>query len=430
MGFTKGVIVPPNAAESFWTFVKDNASTIVALAGLVILFVYYMGIWVLYGRDPAHGTIIPLFSPPKDFSPPAVRYVHRMAYDRKAYAAALVDMAVKRYLKIAESGKTYTLTRTGKSEKDCGLASAETAIAGALFDSPTDSIELKQSNHTDIAASISALQGALKNEYDRKYFVTNFGWFMGGILILAVSVILAALLSDNAAENAGGLFWVGGWSVGTSFLVYRAVTAWRDAIAAPRGRIGNLFGAIFLTVFASVFVLALLLGMIGFGTMSNGPAMISLALGGIMAIVFFHLLKAPTALGGHIRDEIDGFKIYLDTAEKDRLEKLNPPEVTPAVFEKYLPYAIALDCENQWSKKFEAEAAAAAAAGAQPYAYNPIWYSGTSFSNLGAAGFVSAIGSSLASSAASASTAPGSSSGSGGGGFSGGGGGGGGGGGW
>ena len=31
--------------------------------------------------------------------------------------------------------------------------------------------------------------------------------------------------------------------------------------------------------------------------------------------------------------------IFLDTAEKDRLEKLNPPSVTPEVFEKFLPYA-------------------------------------------------------------------------------------------
>jgi uncharacterized membrane protein len=104
--------------------------------------------------------------------------------------------------------------------------------------------------------------------------------------------------------------------------------------------------------------------------------------------------------------------------------------VTPEVFEKFLPYAIALDCENQWSKKFEAEAAAA---GMTPNSsggyYAPLWYSGGNYGNFGA-GVAAGLGASLAASAASAATAPGSSSGSGGGGFSGGGGGGGGGGGW
>jgi uncharacterized membrane protein len=99
------------------------------------------------------------------------------------------------------------------------------------------------------------------------------------------------------------------------------------------------------------------------------------------------------------------------------------------VFEKFLPYAIALDCENSWSKKFEVEAAAA---GVTPQSsnYTPAWYSGGSFGRLGAASFASGLGASMASAAASAATAPGSSSGSGGGGSSGGGGGGGGGGGW
>jgi uncharacterized membrane protein len=122
--------------------------------------------------------------------------------------------------------------------------------------------------------------------------------------------------------------------------------------------------------------------------------------------------------------------MYMQTAEKDRLEMLNPPEITPAVFEKLLPYAIALDCENEWSRKFSAQAEAAGRGADQGYGYTPLWYSGSNFGRLGTAGFVSSIGSSLGSAAASASSAPGSSSGSGGGGFSGGGGGGGGGGGW
>src|SRR6202000_3180743 len=80
-------------------------------------------------------------------------------------------------------------------------------------------------------------------------------------------------------------------------------------------------------------------------------------------------------------------------------------------------------------RKFEAAAAEAGIA-ADRGGYVPVWYSGPSFDRLGAAGFSSALGSSMASPAASAATARGSSSGSGGGGFSGGGGGGGGGGGW
>ena len=126
-------------------------------------------------------------------------------------------------------------------------------------------------------------------------------------------------------------------------------------------------------------------------------------------------------------DQVEGFKMYLSVAEKDRLELLHPPEKTPELFEKYLPYAFALDVENEWSEQF-AEVLAQAATTGQSYA--PTWYEGSSWNARNFSGFAAGLGSSLSSSIAAAATPPSSSSGSGGGGSSGGGGGGGGGSGW
>ncbi|MBI3675717.1 MAG: DUF2207 domain-containing protein [Proteobacteria bacterium] len=428
VGFAKGAVAPPSEATLRAEFVRDNAGIIAAGLGISVLFIFYLVVWWEFGRDPPPGTIIPLFVAPKGFSPAAVRFVHRMAYDRKAFAAALIDMAVKRYMKIDEDHDDYTLTRTGKSETDAELSTGERAIASALFDGPHDSIELKQKNHSDVANAISALKTSLKNEYERKYFVTNQGWFFGGVAILAVTGLAAALLSEDAGVSGFLLVWLSGWSIGTAFLLHRAFDAWSSVIAGPGSRIVNFFSALFMTAFALPFTAALAFALYEFGTVVSPLVMVFLIAGGVAAYVFYHLLKAPTLLGAQIRDQLEGFRRYLNTAEKDRLEALNPPAMTPEVFEKCLPYAIALDCENNWSKRFTAEAAAA---GASPSSgYTPVWYSGGSFSRLGTAGFASAIGAALATSAASASTAPGSSSGSGGGGFSGGGGGGGGGGGW
>jgi uncharacterized membrane protein len=116
----------------------------------------------------------------------------------------------------------------------------------------------------------------------------------------------------------------------------------------------------------------------------------------------------------------------LSIAEGERLDRMTPPKDTPELFERYLPYAIALGVENRWADRFQSVLAAAALQGQQGFA----WYAGSSSPWNDTGGFVDAVGSSLASTVSSASTAPGSSSGSGGGGSSGGGGGGGGGGGW
>ena len=434
VGFTKGAVLPPTPAELRADFIRDNAGTVVAVAGVLILLIYFMVVWWEHGRDPRRGTVIPLFAPPKDFSPAAVRYVYRMAYDRKAFSAALIDMAVKGYMKITQAGSTYTLTRTGKSEDEAGLSSGESAIAGRLFDSATDSIELKQDNHTEIAAAISALKTTLVREDQTVYFINNTGWFMGGIFILIVTALTSALLSDIPGGMGALLVPFVGVVAIMAFLGHSAWAAWGLVFVGPGSRASNIFQAIFMSIMTFVFLGAFGIGGI-FAASQNLPVplLVVLAIGGIAAYAFYHLLKAPTLLGSKILDQIDGFKMFLNTTEKDRLEVLNPPQVTPEVFEKFLPYAIALDCENQWSKKFEAEAAAAAAAGDTRYGYNtysPIWYSGGNFGSFNSGAFAAGLGASLAASAASAATAPGSSSGSGGGGFSGGGGGGGGGGGW
>jgi uncharacterized membrane protein len=133
-------------------------------------------------------------------------------------------------------------------------------------------------------------------------------------------------------------------------------------------------------------------------------------------------------------DQIEGFKMYLQTAEANRLNYVDKgePPMTIKRFEAILPFAIALGVEKLWSQRFEADLARNAVADATGGSYSPLWYTGGDWSS-GSRGFSNAV-SSMASgmSAAMVAAQPSSSSGSGfsGGGGSGGGGGGGGGGGW
>ena len=147
----------------------------------------------------------------------------------------------------------------------------------------------------------------------------------------------------------------------------------------------------------------------------------------ILHLVFIFLMRAPTPAGRRIMDEIEGFKMYLNTAEKDRLDQMQSPDLSPEVFESFLPYAFALGVENHWCERFTSEFPQDLG---KQTGYNPAWYIG-SYSGLSALGHLgSEFSGSFSTAITSASSPPGSSSGSGGGGFSGGGGGGGGGGGW
>ena len=138
------------------------------------------------------------------------------------------------------------------------------------------------------------------------------------------------------------------------------------------------------------------------------------------------LFKVYTPHGRALQDKIDGFELYLKTAEIGRMKIIGtPPIKTPQLYETYLPYAMALGVEDAWSNQFTSVFENLAAQGTP---YIPRWYVGKKFRSDRLA---SDLKSSFSKAIISASTTPpGKVSGFGGGGKSGGGGGGGGGGGW
>ena len=240
--------------------------------------------------------------------------------------------------------------------------------------------------HSAIARAISALKTTLKREDERVYFVNNTGWFVGGVLILAITALLAAALSDIPGGGGVALVPIAGISVMLAMLGRWVIMAWSTVFSGAGSWFSNTFQALFMSFFLLLFVVGFGAGATSFLTDIPLFAVGAIVLGAVACAVFYHLLKAPTLLGAKVRDQIDGFRMFLNTAEKNRLEVLNPPQVTPEVFEKFLPYAIALDAENEWSKKFEAEAAAACQDVSRGGGYRPVWYSGSSFNGVGTSG--------------------------------------------
>lgn len=189
-----------------------------------------------------------------------------------------------------------------------------------------------------------------------------------------------------------------------------------------RWNIGYTIAAAVLTVGAIVFAASQTANWSGWHTL------VVLAFAAMNGL-FMYLMPAPTPKGQAIRTEIAGFRLYLETAEKLQMNAVKvgsgqPPPMSLARYEKFLPYAVALDVEKPWTKYFEHQLPKEAES------YSPAWgsFGNRSFRNIG--GMNDAIMSSITSGVTSSLPQSSSSSGSGGGGFSGGGGGGGGGGGW
>ena len=439
VSWPKGYIQAPSGEARFRYFLEDNQPTLVGAAGLLLVLLYYIVVWFLVGRGPAKSDIVPIYEPPAGVSPAAMRYLVRMGFDDKTFTTAILDMAVKGYLSIKESGGVYTLKRSKANEQT--LAPEESAAAAKLFSQhkraahrkhATDDdgdvateIKLQSKNHAILRAAIAALKQTLHHAQNKIYFVTNQRYLIPGVILslAAPAGIVAAETFSLRIVLGVGCFWLAIWNIFVVILVRQALRQWKETRAAGsnpklvrQARSSALFALPFvaadvvgLCVLAwttSVFVFLILLALVG----AN--------------LLFHSALKAPTSAGRDLLDKIEGFRIFLKTVDGNRLNQLVPPEKTPELFDKYLPYALALDCELAWAQQFSSVLEAAK----QSDVYSPYWYVGNrAFPMLA---FPVAFGAAFSNAIASSATTPGSSSGTGGGGFSGGGGGGGGGGGW
>lgn len=430
VSWPKGYVTEPTIATKAQLFIHDNRGSFAGLFGLVVLFVYYFTVWLRHGKDPVEGTIIPLYEPPDKFSPTSIRFVTNMGFDNKIFSAAIINMAVKGYITIREENNDYTLVKTGAD--DSTLSRDEKVAAARLFASSAREVKVGIANRVAFNGARVELQRSLQNGLEKIYFFTNKRYFIIGLCISFLVMIGSTVLGkkDGLPVAVFMSFWLTGWTFGVAVLLMQVVSLWKSVASGGTQSRLLIFRAAFLSLFVVPFVVAEIGGIAAFALATSVFVIIVMTIMVFINILFYRLMKAPTLVGRKIMDKIEGFKMYLSTAEKDRLNLLNPPDRTPELFEKYLPYAFALDVEQEWSEQFSDVLTRAYA----PDTGNtPRWYSGSSWRTMSVSGFTSNLGSSLTSavsSASSSSSSPGSSSGGGGGGSSGGGGGGGGGGGW
>ncbi len=358
VGFEKGLIDPPSAADQSAMWWQRNGALALLLASLAGVFFFLYRSFNRVGRDPPKGPIFPRYEAPRGYSPAAVHYIYyRSMSGNRALIATLMNLAVKGRITIDATDKSQTvLGRAPAPAADPNVASEDLALEEGIFGSSSVKT-LGGTPDTNFTAAYTHFQTRLSNNYGSKYFRWNIGYSLVALAISMIAVVVALTQIVN-------------W------------TWWHT------------------------------LAIIGIAAL-NG--------------LFMYLMPAPTPEGQERRGEIEGFRLYMETAEKLALNanvpgSEAPPLMTKERFERFLPYAVALGVEAPWTKYFERVLPQEAET------YNPTWTSLGSHSSIAA--LSSSIVSNIDSGVTSAMPQSSSSSGSGGGGSSGGGGGGGGGGGW
>lgn len=431
VGFTEGIVSPDTGGSAL--LIWDNIGILVLILGWIGVPAYFLWAWNKVGRDPPSPPVIPLFHPPENLSPAALSFAHFNGFrtGRKGvdlpFIAALLSLGVKRLLRIDEdSHGTVTLQR-GTAAGSSGAASlpaGENALLSTLL-ANREEIVLDKHNGPVLKSAVTKLRMAISREYSGLYYNSNIGWFFPGILLGVAAYILGMVLQEPPDDGIVYLIL----PIFTSLFGGGMVIAGRSLFTDPTSGFGGRFaGGLLLLVGGAVFLFGLLVSLWGDGFIIYRVAGALLIIGQVAILFSFFLLGAPTEIGAKVLADIKGFKLYLETAETNRLNMRDAPEMSEELFERFLPYASGLGVEKPWSEAWAAHLARISPDSDRHY--RPSWHSGSSWSsgNLGTAtaASVAAVSSAMAASMPQ----PKSSSGSSGGGSSGGGGGGGGGGGW
>jgi uncharacterized membrane protein YgcG len=211
--FPKGYIAAPSFGDKFGRWLKDNRGEAFGAAGLLVFLTFLYWRWASVGRDPRAAPLFPRYEAPAGLGPAGVRYLDKMACDDRCFAAALLGLGQRGYLRIREDRGIYELERTGKAVEWLPGEAAVAALAP-----PTGVRSIGAAYDPAVQTARAGLAGALHRHFGERLFSRNLGsQFMALVLAAATLVTMWALdaavivLILAAIVNAIGL--VAAWKL-------------------------------------------------------------------------------------------------------------------------------------------------------------------------------------------------------------------------
>ena len=339
--------------------IRDHPGVAVLFAGAILVFVTMFASWWRVGRDPKPGFVIPRSEPPRDLSPTELSWVFvrgpKSNDTSRNLVSALVSLGLRRKLIIKEIDGTIVLQRlkTDETPFDEDLPAGERALVKNLLGSQ-DEFALRRFNRWAIRRAMGAFNKEISAKLSGRYFASNWPPIVLGFCVAAASLLISRIMFPVEQR---WLFYIYSFFV-MGFIVSWPLTGLYASLTGHRSMsswfmvVGYVFWILFfLPIIYFSFV------HIGSGEFQNA-SVLYVAIGsafvmGATLTVFTALMSRPTPEGRLVLDEIEGFRLFLSAGSGDQMKMVRMPAVTTELFERYLPYAIVLSVERQWSRAFE-----------------------------------------------------------------------------
>ncbi|MBK7487874.1 MAG: DUF2207 domain-containing protein [Nitrospira sp.] len=317
VGWDKGIVAAPTAVDQTRTFLVSNW----ALGIPLLVFMVMYRLWAMRGRDPRLRPITVVYEPPDRLTPAEVGTLVDDSPDTRDLTATVVDLAVRGYLRITEqkaehlfclwTSTDYRFQRIKPAQEWAILPPYERLLLEALFNGNTPDDVSLSSLENRFYKSLPPIQDAIFESLQQRKYYAQ------------------------RPDRVKQAYLIGGIALGMLLTV---------ALSALAGRWGM---APMTFLWAGV-------------------------LSGLIVVGFGRIMPARTLQGTRALEGVLGFEEFLTRVEADRFDRVVK---TPELFEKFLPYAMALGVEKNWARAFESIVLT-----------SPVWYQGRSLADSTPAG--------------------------------------------
>ena len=306
VAWDKGFVRAPSKFARVALFLRSNWPLFLPLIALVVMF----WVWYTRGRDPRLRPIAAQYDAPDGLTPGEAGTLVDNSADMRDITATIVDLAVRGFILIEEKQKEHMMGLWSDKDYSFHLRKPRNQWTALKTHEQEllDGLFPGDSKETDLS------------ELHNKFY-TQLPSIKDGLFGALITRGYYARRPDSVRQA-----WLGGGLVVGLLIAFGGPWASANLGMAP----------------LPFFVAGILTGLIicGFGW----------------------FMPARTVKGAEALEHILGFEDFLGHVEADRFNRMVK---TPEMFEKFLPYAMALGVEKNWSKAFQGI-----------YTQPPQWYRG------------------------------------------------------
>jgi hypothetical protein len=352
----KGVVRAPSPMVAAWYDVRDNLDLGVAVIGLVLLAAYYAKLYArTRRRTPPR--IVPLYEPPKGMSAAAVQYLVNKRHNSNALSLAIMELISIRAMRI-DKAKGYPTFRLMEQTAQTQHGLERDGMLGEVLEKlfrkdKAFSAQTDDNTALRFGDARQLVEGSLSKRLDKLIDLRRAPLKRGfhlWLLFLLACVAASWIADPEAGRNVSYI---------APLLAIPVAAVTGLCMGWSRGTISAdvaVLGLVFTTPFLAP-ALVLIFGLFGIHAPVRVLPAVLPALMLPVVICAYRFAAGYTDRGNEVMDQIAGFKQYLTLAEGPRLDALASNDEKLQVYERFLPYAIALGVGSKWAAAFAGLAA-------------------------------------------------------------------------